>query len=60
MIQENIDAFQQLREYFHFVQCLEYSTHIRGGILDLGFYQEGTEAVQWIQTPYSDHFTILI
>ena len=60
MIQENVDAFQQLREYFNFVQRVRYSTHIHGGILDLVFDQEGTEAVQWMPTPYSDHFTIII
>ena len=60
MIQENVDVFQQLCEYFNFVQRVKYSTHIHGGILDLVFDQEGTEAVQWMPTPYSDHFTIVI
>ena len=60
MIHENVDAFQQLREYFNFVQRVKYSTHIHGGILDLVFDQERTEAVQWMPTPYSDHFTIII
>ena len=60
MLQENVDAFQQLCEYFNFVQRVKYSTHIHGGILDLVFDQEGTEAVQWMPTPYSDHFTIVI
>ena len=45
MIKKNVDAFQQLREYFDFCQRLKYSTHIHRGILDLVFDQEGTEAV---------------
>ena len=60
MIQDNVDAFHQLCECFKFVQRVKYSTHIHGGILDLVFDQEGTEAVQWMPTAYSDHFTIII
>ena len=42
MIQDNVqDNFQQLREYFNFVQRVKYSTHIHGGIFDLVFDQEG-------------------
>ena len=60
MLQENVDAFQQLGEYLNFVQRVKYSTHIHWGILHLVFEQERTEAVQWMPTPYSDHITIII
>ena len=46
MIKKNVAAFQQLCEYFNFVQHIKYSTHIHGGILDLVFDREGSEAVQ--------------
>ena len=58
MLQENVNASQQLREYF--VQRVKYSTHIHGCTLDLVFDQERTEAVQWMPTAYSDHFMIII
>ena len=55
-----MEAFQKLHEYFNFVQLVRYSTHIHGSILDLVFNQERTEAVQWMPTPYSDNFMIII
>ena len=32
MLQEKVDAFQQLREYYNFVQGVKYYAHIHGGI----------------------------
>ena len=60
MLQENVHAFQQLCEYFKFNQRVKYSTQILGGILDLVFDQKRTETVQWMPSPFSDHFVIII
>ena len=60
MLQENVPAFQRLPQEFNLHQCVIYSTHINGGILDLVFDQEKTGTVQWMQNPYSDHFFIII
>ena len=60
MLQENVYAFQQLCEYFKFNQRFKYSIHILRGILDLAFDQKRTETVQWMPSPFSDHFVIII
>ena len=60
LLQENVNAFQRLLQEFNLHQRVTYSTHIHGGILDLVFDQARTDAVQWMPTPYSDHFLILI
>ena len=43
-----------------FTQRSHYSTHIYGGILDLDFDSQKSETVQWVHSPYSDHFVLLI
>ena len=60
LLQENVNAFSRLLQEFNLHQRVTYSTHIHGGILDLVFDQVRTDAVQWMPTPYSDHFFILI
>ena len=60
MLPENIEAFGGFCTQFNFNQRSTYSTHIRGGILDLVFDDKKSESVQWMPSPYSDHFVILI
>ena len=43
-----------------FNQRCDYSTHIHGGILDLVFDNKKSEPVEWMPSPYSDHFVILV
>jgi len=43
-----------------FHQRSRYSTHIHGGILDLVFDDRKSDPVEWVPSPYSDHFVILI
>ena len=60
MLQENVNAYQQLCDRYNFTQRSRYSTHIQGGILDLVFDQKKTETVQWMPSPYSDHFVLIV
>ena len=60
LLQENVNGFQRLLQEFNLHQGVTYSTHIHGAILYLVFDQERTDAVQWMPTPYSDHFFIII
>ena len=60
MLPANVDAFQQFCDTLHFTQRSRYSTHIHGGILDLVFDQKKSDAVQWMPSPYSDHFVVII
>ena len=60
MLSENIEKFNPLIMQFNFHQRSMYSTHIYGGILDLVFDNNKSECVEWIPSPYSDHFVILI
>ena len=46
----NIDFQQQSR----------YSIHINGGILDLVLGDEKTDSVNWMPSPYSNHFVIYL
>ena len=45
---------------FSLTQRSNYSTHIHGGILDLVLHNRKQESVEWIPTPYSDHFVLII
>ena len=60
MLEENVRMFEQLLTHFNCQQRSHYSTHIRGEILDLVFDDRRSESVQWMPSPYSDHFVILI
>ena len=55
------DCFVDFLEYFDFIQRSTWSTHIYGGILDLVFdTNKSKEPVEWMPSPYSDHFVLLI
>ena len=60
MLQENVNALQRLLQEFNLHQRVIYSTHKLGGILDLVFDRERTDAIQWMPTSYSDHSFINI
>ena len=55
-----IDLFHHIRTLFSFTQRSLYSTHIHGGILDLVFHNHREEPVEWIPSPYSDHFILIV
>ena len=42
-----------------FCQRSTYSTHIHGGKLELVFDDRNTDPVEWVPSPYSDHFVIM-
>ena len=54
-----VELFQNLCNQFAFTQRSNYSTHIHGGILDLVFHNRKSTPVEWIPSPYSDHFVII-
>ena len=54
-----VELFQNLCNQFAFTQRSNYSTHIHGGILDLVFHNRKSTPVEWIPSPYSDHFIII-
>ena len=60
MLPENKEKFNPIITEFKFHQRSQYSTHILGGILDLVFDNKKSESVEWIPSPYSDHFVLLI
>ena len=54
-----VNLFHDICERFSLTQRSNYSTHIYGGILDLVFHNRKQEPVQWIPSPYSDHFVLI-
>ena len=60
MLPEHVTTFDRIRTSFNCSQRSNYSTHILGGILDLVFDNGKSSDVNWMFSPYSDHFIILI
>ena len=60
LLDENVAAFEPMINQFYFQQWSRYSTHSNGGILDLVFDNENTDSVNWMSSPYSDHFVIYL
>ena len=60
MLPEHITSFVPLCSHYNLHQRSNYSTHIKGGILDLVFDDNQDTDVKWMFSPYSDHFTLLI
>ena len=60
MLNNNIELFHDICTRYMFTQRSNYSTHIYGGILDLVFHNKKKEPVEWIPSPYSDHFVLAI
>ena len=55
-----VELFHGICMQFSLTQRSTYSTHIHGGILDLVFHNQKEESVEWIPSPYSDHFVLTI
>ena len=60
MLPENEEKVNPIITELNFHQRSHYSTHILGGILDLVFDNDKTQSVEWMPSPYSDHFVLLI
>ena len=60
MLPEHVTTFTPLCSHFNLHQRSNFSTHIKGGILDLVFDDSRNTTVQWMFSPYSDHFKLLI
>ena len=55
-----VELFHGICRRFSLTQRSNYSTHIYGGILDLVFHNKKQEPVEWIPSPYTDYFVIVI
>lgn len=54
-----LDLIQEFSQQLNLEQKVNYTTHIKGGILDLVFDVIGsTGTTDWMPAPYSDHFII--
>ena len=60
MLPEHVRTFDPICDHFHCHQRSKYSTHIKGGILDLVFDDGKGTDVDWMFSPYSDHFILMI
>ena len=60
MLPQHVSTFAPFSSHFNLHQRSNYSTHIKGGILDLVFDDKVDTDVEWMFTPYSDHFILLI
>ena len=60
MLPEHVRTFEPIITHFLCYQRSNYSTHIQGGILDLVFDTQKRTKVDWMFSPYSDHFILLI
>ena len=60
LLPENIASFIPLCSHYSLHQRSRYSTHNRGGILDLVFDNKKDTDVEWMFSPFSDHFVLLI
>ena len=60
MDNSHVDLFHGIRERFSLTQRSNYSTHVYGGILDLVFHNKKKEPVEWMPSPYSEHFVLVI
>ena len=60
MLPLHVASLVPFSSHFNLYQRSNYSTHIKGGILDLVFDNRCNTDVQWMFSPYSDHFILLI
>ena len=60
MLPEHVATLTPFSSHFNLNQRSNYSTHIQGGILDLVFDDRRDNDVQWMYSPFSDHFVLLI
>ena len=55
----NSDILDEVFPSTTFYQRSQYSTHSLGGILELVFDDKKSDPVEWVPSPYSDHFVIM-
>ena len=60
MLPQHVSTLVPFRSHFSLHQRSNYSTHIKGGILDLVFDDKRASDVDWMFSPYSDHFILLV
>ena len=60
LLPEHVASLTPFSSHFNLFQRSNYSTHIKGGILDLVFDDKLDSDVQWMFSPFSDHFVLLI
>ena len=60
MLPEHVTTFTPLCSHLNLHQRSNFSTHIKGGILDLVFDDSRNTTVEWMFSPYSDDFKLLI
>ena len=60
MLPGNVQKINPIISQFHLHQRSQYTTHIDGGILDLVLDSISSQSVEWMPSPFSDHFLILI
>ena len=60
LLPEHRATFNPLCDRYNLHQRSNYSTHSKGGILDLIFDNKKENDVDYIVTGYSDHFTLLV
>ena len=60
MLPGHVESLFPFSTHFNLFQRSNYSTHIKGGILDLVFDDKRDNDVQWMFSPFSDHFVLLI
>ena len=59
MLPENVKKINPIISQFHLHQRSQYTTHIEGGILDLVLDSTSSQSVEWMPSPFSDHFSII-
>ena len=60
MLPEHVKSMIPFSLRFNLYQRSNYSTHIKGGILDLVFDSKTDNDIEWMFSPFSDHFVLLI
>ena len=60
MLPEHVISMIPFSSRFNLYQRSNYSTHIKGGILDLVFDSKTDNDIEWMFSPFSDHFVLLI
>ena len=60
ILPKHVTSLNPFSSRFNLHQRSNYSTHIKGGILDLVFDDKRDDDVQWMFSPFSDHFVLLI
>lgn len=58
ILETNAKKINQLKSEFSFNMRSNFTTHIADGILDLVLNNQWSDIVQWIPSPYSDHFIL--